>query len=94
MPDKNVVRDGSISFMVYESDPPLEIQLEPEANTLTVNPGEEVTFQALNPSKELSWTVRYDKAGIQLFPDTYCDFDKIEVYRNGKISTEFDFIWE
>jgi hypothetical protein len=94
MQEKEVIRDGAISFMVYESDPPLQIQLEPEAFALTVNPNETVAFKALNPSEEFSWCVRYGEIGLQLFPDTYGTYDKIEVYRNGKISTEFDFIWE
>jgi hypothetical protein len=89
-----MIKRDSITFTVWEGDQPLEIQLEPEAITLIVSPNEDVTFLVINPEKEFSWTVRYDKTGIQLFPETLGSYDKIEVYRNGVISDEFDFLWE
>ena len=77
-----MIKRDSITFTVWEGDQPLEIQLEPEAITLIVSPNEDVTFLVINPEKEFSWTVRYDKTGIQLFPETLGSYDKIEVYRN------------
>ena len=89
-----MVRRDSITFTVWENDPALEIQLEPEAIILTVNPGEELTFIPKNPSQEFSWTIRYNQDGIQLFPEPLLCFDRIEIFRNGSPSTELDFLYD
>lgn len=89
-----MIKKDSITFTVWENDPPLKIQLESEAITITVNPCEEVTFAVKNLSKEFSWTIRYDKAGIQLFPETMGNYERIEIYRNGKQTDELDFLYE
>ena len=88
-----MIKNHSISFIVYEKDPPLEIQLEPEAFVFTAKPKEELTFVVVNPDREFSWAIRYDKDGIQLFPDTLCGYEKIELYRNGNLTDELEFIF-
>lgn len=88
-----MIKRDSITFTVRENDPPLQVQLEPEAIILTVNPGEELTFVPKNPSQEFSWTIRHED-GIQLFPDTLGNYDRIEIFRNGKPSSELDFLYD
>lgn len=89
-----MIKNNSITFAVWGNDSPLEIQLEPEAFTLTVYTNQEVTFVPVNPIKEFSWAIKYSTNGIQLFPETTGSYEKIQVYRNGQKSDEFDFIWK
>lgn len=58
---RQMIKRDSITFAVWENDPSLEIQLEPEALVFTVNPGEELTFVVKNPSQEFSWTIRHER---------------------------------
>ena len=89
-----MVKTDSITFTVWKDDPPLEIQLEPEAFTFTVNPDEEVTFAVKNPEGAFSWAIRHDQEGIQLFPETLGHYERIELYRNGKLTNELDFLFD
>lgn len=79
---------NSITFTVWEDDPPLEIQLEPEATLFTVKPGEEMSFAVKNPTKEFCWTVRHFSDGVQLCPDGYGSYEGITIYRNGEVVIE------
>jgi len=89
-----MIKKNSVTFAVWKSDPPLQVQLEPEAIILTINPGEELTFVVKNPSHEFSWTIRHEQDGIQLFPETLGDYERIEIFRNGTASTELDFLYD
>lgn len=89
-----MIKKNSITFAVWKGDPRLQIQLEPEAISFTVNPGEELTFAVTNPSHEFSWTIRHEQDGIQLFPETLGKYERIEMFRNGTASTELDFLYE
>lgn len=88
-----MIKRDSVTFTVWDNDPPLQVQLEPEAVILIVNPGEELTFVPKNPSQEFSWTIRHED-GIQLFHETLGNYDRIEIFRNGNPSSELDFIYD
>lgn len=88
-----MVRRDSITFTVWENDPALEIQLEPEAIILTMNPGEELTFIPKNTSQEFSWTIRYNQDGIQLFREPLYALTGLKIFRNGSPSTKLDFLY-
>ncbi|BDD05498.1 hypothetical protein [Aureibacter tunicatorum] len=89
-----MTKNNSISFIVHETNPPLEIQLEPEAFTFIAYPNEELTFAVVNPTHDFSWAIRHKKNRIQLFPETYGDYEKIELYRNGKQTDELEFLFK
>lgn len=88
------MKNHSITFSVWGNDPPLEIQLEPEAFTFIVNPNEDVTFVVKNPQGDFSWGVRWYKDGIQLFPETRGCYERIELFRNGKLTDELNFLYD
>ena len=72
----------SIVFTCWEKDPPLEIQLEPEAIIYTVLPGEEITFKG-DCDENFEWSVRVDQNRcVQLFPDSKSHY-KISIFKNG-----------
>lgn len=89
-----MIKNNSISFTVWENDPPLDIQLEPEAFVFTVQPKDHVTFVVINPNEDFVWTIRHDKDGIQLFPETLGDYEKIVLYRNGELTDELEFLYK
>jgi hypothetical protein len=89
-----MIKSNSISFIVWENDSPLDIQLEPEAFVFTANSNEELTFVVVNPNLDFSWYVRHSKDGIQLFPETLGVYEKIELYRNGELTNELDFLFK
>lgn len=79
---------NAITFTVWENDPTLEIQLEPEARVFTLRPNEEMTFTVLDAKGDFSWAVRHCPHGIQLFPETSASYERIDVYKNGLLSNE------
>ncbi len=88
-----MVENNSITFTVWQDDPPLEIQLEPEATSIVAKPNEDITFTVINPVGSFSWSVRYDTTGIQLFPETRGGYERIVLYRNSKPTKELDFLF-
>lgn len=73
-----------LSFVRFAEDEPFEIQLEPEAITFKVLPGNELTFKGI-PSAAVSFTwavsIDHESRVTQPFPDRgpY----EIEIFENG-----------
>jgi hypothetical protein len=76
--------DSTITFVCWEKDEPLEIQLEPECFLFKVLPGNELTFKGIPlGDKPFEWALRVDRHGVQLIPDHWPY--EIKVFENGML---------
>jgi hypothetical protein len=74
-----------IEFISWENDPPINIQLEPEAFEFSCARNESLKFVAKCDSK-FSWIMRLDGQNIggQLYPETKGKYE-VMVYLNDKL---------
>ena len=77
---------GIIEFTCWETDEPLEVQLEPEAITFIIAKGSDLKFIGTSSADDFKWTLRIDHAnkGVQLFPETKGYYD-IKIFENDKL---------
>ncbi|HET9505478.1 MAG TPA: hypothetical protein VFO93_18185 [Hymenobacter sp.] len=61
----------------------LAVQLEPEAWTYTIGPGEELTFVALTAEEEFGWGMSVGEGWVQLIPNDGKQTAEILIYQNG-----------
>lgn len=73
-----------VTFFCSQPDQSLAIQLEPEAWTYTIGPGEEISFVAvISPKEEFSWAMTMGAGTVQLFPMDGQQVAAIFIYKNG-----------
>ncbi|WP_153800292.1 hypothetical protein [Foetidibacter luteolus] len=77
---------NKIEFTCWQSDEPIEIQLEPEAIIFIVSPENTITFTGTSTLGDFKWAIRIDHAqkGIQLFPESDGHYS-IEIFENNKL---------
>ncbi len=61
----------------------LAVQLEPEAWSYTIGPGEEISFVALTTDEKFAWIMSVGEGWVQLIPDDGAQIAEILIYRNG-----------
>ena len=72
-----------VTFYCHREDKSLSIQLEPEAWSYTIGPGEKISFVAITTDEAFSWEMSVGEGWVQLFPGDDQYIAEILIYQNG-----------